>query len=553
MSLREAQRRSNLLLAGLLLLTVLLTAGCTSHPNTPSAPPGIILVSADTLGAGHLGLYGYEPDTSPNIDRWAEGAIVFRNAFAQLPGTLPSHMSMMTGLSPRQHGVYPSNHNPMALSHDIPTLAEFLRQSGFRTAGFTEGGYVGGLYGFDRGFEQFNDRYASWHKVLRDADTFLASLEPDEPFFLFLHTYDVHDPYRPPKEYRAMFAPPVAPLSIKPKGLDLVSVNRGRKTVTPDDVDQLRALYDAGIRHFDHQWSRLLEMLKRNNLADRTLLVLTADHGEEFMEHGRLAHETVYNPGIHVPLIIQAPGWTGRRDVQSMVQLTDLPATLLAWTGLTHESSPSGTDLLAMAGLEAEPDRSFAYSESFVDPFRVLVGRVDGRRAKLMVRKPRESEKPVACDRVSGLIAFGLETTIRLRSVGHPLRVELFRDGEPFDTLAIDSNWSTHRISFDEPHPLLLSVIETDGTEPGEEVRERLLRIQCRTAGTWIIPEIRLYDLDADPDENQDVAADEMALVHMLARELAHRLISEKPVSPPRPVVYSGRQRQRLKALGYME
>jgi len=155
-------RRGNLLLACALLLTVvLLTAGCTSHPNTPTAPRGIILVSADTLGAGHIGLYGYGPDTSPTIDRWAENAIVFRNAFAQLPGTLPSHMSMMTGLTPRQHGVYPSKDMPMALSTDIPTLAEYLNQGGYRTAGFTEGGYVAGVFGFNRGFDQFQDRFST--------------------------------------------------------------------------------------------------------------------------------------------------------------------------------------------------------------------------------------------------------------------------------------------------------------------------------------------------------------------------------------------------------
>jgi len=421
-------------------------------------PRGIVLVSADTLGADHLGAYGYGPGTSPNIDHWAGEAIVFRNAFAQLPGTLPSHMSMMTGLTPKQHGVYPSRNVPVSLSPTIPTLAEKLQQAGYRTAGFTEGGYVAGVYGFERGFDEYNYRFRCWTDVLEAAGEYIDSLDPDEPFFLFLHTYDVHDPYSPPEADRSRFDPPPGPLSIEPKGSDLIKVNRGKLAVTPEDVDQLRAMYDAEISFFDSQFPMLLELLGRRNIAGRTMLVFTADHGEEFMEHGRLAHETIYNPAIHVPLIIDVPGWQGRRDVQAMVELTDLPATILSWAGITAADIP-GSDLLALAGAAADPDVSFAGSESYIDPHRVVAGRIDGRRLKLV------------------------EVTAK---------------------------------------------------------RTGLVRRH-------------LFDLDADPLETNDIADLEPGLVRLLAEELDRRKELDVLVDKPELVIYNERQRERLRALGYLE
>ena len=527
-----------------LLLAVLLLYPACGEPEKDQAPRGIILISADTLGAGHLGLYGYGPDTSPNIDRWAEEAVVFRNAFAQLPGTLPSHMSMMTGLTPGKHGVYPSQKMPVALADDIPTLAEKLQRAGYATAGFTEGGYVAGVYGFNRGFDQWDDRFATWPNVLNAADAFLGTLEPDAPFFLFLHTYDIHDPYAPPTAYRELFSPPPGPLSIAPKGKELVEVNRGLRSVTPGDVEQLRALYDGGIRLFDHQWQLLLTMLDHHGLQNRTLVILTADHGEEFMEHGRLAHETVYNPGIHVPLVIRPSERPARGEIQAMVQLTDLPATILAWAGLPPMAS-GGTDLLALAATETEPERSFAYSESYVDPYRVLAGRVAGRRAKLMVRRPRVTDRPAVCDRVCGLLAPGEKVTFAMRSEGPTLQVSLLREGKPGRGWEVGGQWTkqTLRTGGDA---LLFCITGGDG-------ETRPLRIRALTPGTRVFPGIRLYDLDADPDEQRNVVSDEPALTRELLRELGRRLDEDRQISKPQPVIYNEDQRQRLQALGYLE
>ncbi|MGB5400530.1 MAG: sulfatase-like hydrolase/transferase, partial [Thermoanaerobaculia bacterium] len=140
-------------LAGSLLL---LTLGCEAEPTKTLAPTrGFILISIDTLRADHLSCYGYTRVTSPFIDTLAARGVLFENAFVQLPGTLPSHMSIFTGLYPAEHGVYPPDG---VLSPEIPTLPEIFQANGFRTGGFTEGGYVDGDYGFARGFEVFSDR-----------------------------------------------------------------------------------------------------------------------------------------------------------------------------------------------------------------------------------------------------------------------------------------------------------------------------------------------------------------------------------------------------------
>jgi len=335
-------------------------------------------------------------------------------------------------------------------------------------------------------------------------------------------------------------------------------VNRGRKTVTPGDVDQLRALYDAGISYFDQQFNSLLKMMKQAGLDNSTMLILTADHGEEFMEHGRLAHETTFNPAIHVPLIIQVPDWHGRRNVHSMVGLVDLPATILSWAGLPPLSF-QGTDLLALASADTEPDHSFAFSESLIDRNRVVLGRVDDRRLKLMARKPQRSDEPVTCKQVSGLIVQGDEVTLSIRSAVQPHRfvdLSVYQDGVHLDSSTTGRRWKERTFRFDEhdPHTLLFVVkgIVDEGIE-GLSNEKPQLRIQIKAPGTMIIPEIRLFDLDADPDEKQNVSVDDVEMTHLLFRELANQLIRDKQVAPPELVIYNEKQRQRLKALGYLE
>ncbi|KAB2958230.1 MAG: sulfatase-like hydrolase/transferase, partial [Thermoanaerobaculia bacterium] len=190
-----------------LLVPALALAACAGRPPAPPeapAPRGVVLISIDALRADALGVYGSARPTSPFLDGLARRATVFENAFCQIPSTLPSHLSMLTGLYPTQHGVMPPSD---VLSTAIPTLPEMLRAAGVRTFGHSEGGYVQGGYGFARGFEEWSDTaYAADTDVERTFGRGLESLSRvarGERFFLFLHTYSVHDPFAPPPGYAA--------------------------------------------------------------------------------------------------------------------------------------------------------------------------------------------------------------------------------------------------------------------------------------------------------------------------------------------------------------
>ncbi|MBZ0089442.1 MAG: sulfatase, partial [Thermoanaerobaculia bacterium] len=234
------------------------------------------------LRADSLGPYGSGRATTPFLDRLAARATLFENAFAQVPSTLPSHMSMFTGLYPSEHQVDPPS---SVLSDQIRTLPEVLRKAGFRTFGHTEGGYVQGGYGFARGFEEWSDTpYAhdtDVERTFRAGLDSLAKVRDGERFFLFLHSYTVHDPYEPPPAYRSLpWIEPRPAGAFDPTGPNLAGHNEHRVTATPEAIEWFRGLYDAGVRYLDDQLAAFFAELERTGLADETVVILTSDHGE---------------------------------------------------------------------------------------------------------------------------------------------------------------------------------------------------------------------------------------------------------------------------------
>ncbi len=349
-----------------LCVAVLLVLGCAPSSVAEEQAKNFILISLDTLRADHLGLYGYEQPTSPFLDSLAERAVVFDHAFAQYPNTLTSHMSMLTGLYPAEHSVYPP---AGILPADVPTLAEYFRDAGYRTAGFTEGGFMRGLFGFRRGFEDFGarDRTGSEHasKTFRRGTRFLKGLG-DEPFFLFIHTYATHAPYDPPLEYQQQFwqgKPPADTFSPSPE--NLVRANHEQIPQSPEALAYYRALYDAGIRYLDDVLRGFFEELDESGRADDTIVIITSDHGEEFREHGRFNHEQLYNEVLQVPLLIVAPassGAKGRRS-QRVAELVDIAPTLLSLADIEGGEQLSGTSLAKeRTGTSDYPKRT-AYAE----------------------------------------------------------------------------------------------------------------------------------------------------------------------------------------------
>jgi arylsulfatase A-like enzyme len=279
----------------------------------PSAAPvprrNLLLVSLDTLRADRLGCYGYKRPTSPVIDALAAEGAVFERAYAAYPQTDGSHASMLTGLAPCLHGV--SGAPRVALRRDAETLAEHLRAAGWATGAVTEDGMVSAASGFSRGFETWAEHRpvgftADARSTFADGIAWMRR-HRRRPWFLFLHTYQTHQPYRPPPGY-----------------LDLVAGGGGK-----DPADSL--LYDAEIRYTDELLGDVLAELAAMREADDTLIVLVSDHGEHFGEHGLYGHSnSLYDELLHVPWVLRAPGLVpaGKR-VSTTVGIVDLVPTLL--------------------------------------------------------------------------------------------------------------------------------------------------------------------------------------------------------------------------------
>jgi arylsulfatase A-like enzyme len=292
---------------------------------------GAILISIDTLRPDHLGCYGYQRETSPTVDAFAHDAVLFTEAIAQAPSTLPSHASMLSSLLPNHHGAYFSRRSP--LPADVLSVAEVLSQEGFRTAAFNGGGQIAPVFGLDQGFEIYDSQdEIKFREVVSKAIAWLETLE-GQPFFLFLHTYEVHAPYQPEKEYLQLFNRDYRgslPDTISVEFLE--KVNSGEYSLTADDLGHVIDTYDAEIRSMDQGLQVLLSYLKETGLYDSTVIVFTSDHGEEFGEHGQVGwhSHTLYDELLKVPLIIKLP----RRDlsavkIRAQVRLLDVAPTLL--------------------------------------------------------------------------------------------------------------------------------------------------------------------------------------------------------------------------------
>ena len=316
------------------------TAPVLTRTATKPRPTNVILISLDTLRADHLGIYGYGRDTSPTMDRlFGLSGVVVDRTIAQSTETFYGHMAMMTGMRPTT-AVTTTKDNVIGRQRDwVLNIAEIMRSAGYRTAAATENALLMGPVGYNRGFEAYYEEKGVQRRgklkvtgghIERTLARGLAWLEghQDESFFLFLHTYQVHNPYLPPPAYNHLFR--------APKGAP-----RSQRT----DVDR----YDRLISYTDDEVAGFLERLKQMGLLENTLLVITADHGEEFGEHGgRLHGAHLTSEILHVPMLMHAPGLLpeGVRRSGPMA-LMDLLPTLVDLLGLDTPKQIGGRSMAA--------------------------------------------------------------------------------------------------------------------------------------------------------------------------------------------------------------
>lgn len=335
---------------------------CTPEP-TPRAQ-GVLLITVDTLRADHLGAYGYALATSPNIDKLAERGVLFRSANVQWPKTWASMASLLTGRYPKTTGL---QLKPRVLPQSLLMLSEVFSEAGYETAGIVANFNVGRTMGFEQGFDHFVESwqerwldeegsrdyvnaagrvkaYTNATLVTDQALQWLEDRDASQPFFLWLHYMDPHGPYLPPQQYAELFNGQHTSRKLSSSRIPTYQQQQEAGRVI-EDLAHYEAQYDRQIRYFDDEFGRLVASLNELGL-DRSLIALTADHGESLTEHGYYFEHgfNAYQPTAHVPLIIAQPGVIspGRR-INRPVELLDLTPTLVELAGIDVPPSHEGS------------------------------------------------------------------------------------------------------------------------------------------------------------------------------------------------------------------
>ena len=321
------------------LLLILGTTACREAAAPPKTARNLVLIVIDTLRRDHLSAYGYERDTSPRLRALATEGTTFQG-YATASWTKPSVASILTGLHPVRHQAVLAD----ALPDSAHTLAEYLDERGYQTLAITSNAHISPVFGFGQGFDEFEPlmREFDTAELPVPADLSRALLERIEklepPYFLYLHYLDPHAPYDPETAWDGTPLPPHLRERAPMRGVDMKHqrfVERDPQFIR-DAID----LYDGEIRGVDRNIEEVLRALGERGLMDSTLTVVTADHGEEFEEHGRMGHgKTLYEEGVGVPLIFHAPGIVAAGARYGTASILDILPTALDLLGFPAEPS----------------------------------------------------------------------------------------------------------------------------------------------------------------------------------------------------------------------
>ncbi len=353
------------------LLTLTALAACWGCADR-RAPPTVLLISIDSLRADHVGAYGYAKPTTPRIDALARSGALFERALSSTSWTLPAHVALLTGVADSVHGVADETR---ALGPGLPTLAERLKARGFATAAVVSGPYLHPRYGLTRGFDQYlncmgflddafepgaaagTNIHLDSHGDVTNPCVVRRGLEwlgrqHGRPAFLFLHFWDVHYDYQPPKGYAERFEGPYEG-GLDPSGFELNAAIH--KDMPARDLEHLIALYDGEIAYTDEYVGRLLDGAAAVGRRD-PYVVLTSDHGEAFFEHGEKGHQKdLHAEVVRVPLVFSGPGIPAGERHPGPAHLTDVSPTLLELLGAGSPPPPAPGDGWSLAAALRDP------------------------------------------------------------------------------------------------------------------------------------------------------------------------------------------------------
>lgn len=389
----------------LLLSAAVVALGPTVSPApAPCDGCNVVIVSIDTLRADHVGAYGYGRNTTPHIDQLAQRSSVFHRTFASSTYSIPSHMSLFTGMFAASHGVRAQNARTRGFTPGLTMLPEVFQGDGYRTIS-AHGKNIRDSFGFRRGFDihhEFNRTglYPWQEAAFREEHALyqreiVSALSGDDPVFAFYHVFAPHDPYFwPPRATAFEAAIPAFAVDARQRWRTLWSrysawenssrTDRYKHLMTAYRTyyaarmqenasfrEHAVAQYDGSVRVADTLVGSLLERLRRNGHLEDTILVITADHGEQFGEHGGFWHQSPFVETVRVPLIISVPGMSQVADVRTDTRTIDIAPTLLDLTGITvpaFERQKQGRSLFrALQGKTPQPRTLMA-----TDPFAMF-------------------------------------------------------------------------------------------------------------------------------------------------------------------------------------
>jgi arylsulfatase A-like enzyme len=374
---------------------LLAAAACAAPAPAPAVQRPVIVIAVDTLRADHLGLYGYERDTSPRLDALAAEGVVFEHAFATASWTLPSMTSLLTGTWPGEHGAGATRMRGgtrrfSRLRDDVATLAERLQQAGYATGAVANVGFMSPRFGFGRGFDTYDWVSSTDEESRRAGESVDRALEwidanSERPFFFLLHLFDPHRHFDAPAPFRGKFTE-----AYRDRYGDTLATLESRvQAEKQSDLEFHVAAYDEEIAYTDDQVGRFVDGLRERGIWDDALVVFTADHGESLHDHDERGHGgTLYNELIRVPFIVWGAGAAGLREA-APVSLVDVAPTALAWTGEPVPPGLPGRSLLPqLRDNEPFPERLLA-AEIEVNgrdvqavirwPYKLVVGPEEGR------------------------------------------------------------------------------------------------------------------------------------------------------------------------------